>query len=297
MHADQVVITLDLVRHLVDEQFPRWAGDALVAVTTFGTDHRLFRLGDDLLVRLPVYAASAGQAASDARWLPRLAPHLPVAVPVPVGIGDPTADYPFPWSVVPWIDGAPPTAYLVGDDLDTEVFATELAEVVNALRSVDATDGPRASGSQRGGSLQACDAGVRQAIDRAGDRIDRAAVIEVWEDCLAAPEWQGPGVWIHGDLLPGNLLVRDRHLAAVIDFGTIAVGDPSPDLLPSWTVLPSPAREIFRDAIDDDEATWRRGRGWALAPALTGIDYYAESVPAFAERGVHTVQAVLDDRS
>jgi len=287
MHDDQVEITERLVRGLLDRQLPQYAGLPLAPVAEHGTDHALYRLGDELLVRMPVYAAAADQATSDARWLPVLAPHLPVAVPVPVAVGEPDDTYPFPWSVVPWLPGRCPAA--------GEVDAHELGAFVRALHGVDATDGPPKTGTSRGTPIRGWDPFVREAVDLAGDRVDRARVLAAWEDSLAAPDWDGDPVWIHGDLLPGNLLVRDGRLAAVIDFGALGVGDPAPDLQPAWTTLPATARAAYREVVGYDDDTWRRGRGWALGPALTGIPYYWDTVPAFAQRGLRTVAAVLDD--
>jgi aminoglycoside phosphotransferase (APT) family kinase protein len=291
MHADQVEISEQLVRELLARQLPEYAGLPLAPVAEHGTDHLLYRLGDDLLVRMPVYAGSADQAASDSRWLPVLAPHLPVAVPVPVAVGEPDESYPFPWSVVPWLRGRTPTA----DNADPHELAADLGAFVTALHAVDTTGGPLKTGTSRGAPVRAWDPFVREAIDEAGHRIDRARVLAAWDDCLAAPDWEGDPVWIHGDLLPGNLLVDGGRLSAVIDFGALGLGDPAPDLAPAWSTLPASVRSTFRQVVGYDDDTWRRGRGWALGPALTGIPYYWDTVPAFAERGLRTVAAVLED--
>ena len=291
MHPDQVEITEPTVRGLLGRQLPEYAGLPLAPVAEHGTDHVLFRLGDELLVRLPVYAASADQAASDARWLPLLAPHLPVAVPVPVALGEPDATYPFPWSVVPWLPGETPDS----GNADPHLLAADLAAFVRALHAVDPAGGPLKTGTSRGAPIRGWDDAVREAVDQAGDRLDRARVLAAWDDCLAAPDWPGDPVWIHGDLLAGNLLVRDGRLSAVIDFGALGLGDPAPDLQPAWSTLPAHVRAEFRDAVGYDDDTWRRGRGWALGPALTGIPYYWDTVPAFAQRGLRTVAAVLED--
>lgn len=291
MHAEEIVSDGDLVRRLIAAQLPQYDGLAITPVAEFGTDHCLFRLGAELVVRMPRIVGAADQADSDARWLPLLAPHLPVAVPAPLAIGEPGEGFPWHWSVAPWLPGSTPTAY---DDSGAHLTA-ELAAFVRALRDVDATGGPVASGTSRGTPLAGLDGVVRTAIVESGSRIDGPAVTQAWEDALAAGPWARAPVWIHGDLLPGNLLVHDGALSAVIDFGTLAVGDPAPDLLPAWTVLPPGDRDAFRKALGCDDDTWRRGRGWALAPALTGIPYYWTTVPAFAQRGLHTIAAVLDD--
>lgn len=295
MHPGEVAVDAGLVRRLLAAQHPQWADLPVTPVAEHGTDHWLFRLGDDLVARMPRIGWAADQAVSDARWLPGLAAHVPVELPVPRALGEPSADYPFRWSVAPWLPGAPPTS----TNVEPVVLADELAAFVGALHAVDATDGPARTGTERGAPVRSWDESVREAIVLAGNRIDGRAALAAWEHCLEAPDHDGPPVWIHGDLLAGNLLVDGGHLTAVIDFGALGVGDPAPDLQPCWTTLSTEAAPRFRARLDElcgyDEATWRRGRGWALGPALTGIPYYWDSVPAFAERGLRSLARVLAD--
>jgi aminoglycoside phosphotransferase (APT) family kinase protein len=290
MHADEVDVPESLVRSLVDSQFPEWAGLTLKAVAAFGTDHRLFRLGEELLVRMPVYAGSADQARSDAKWLPRLAPHLPVDVPAPVAVGEPGGGFQFPWSVVPWLPGET----LGETTVDRVRLAADLADFVLALRGVDPTGGPEPSGTARGMPLDPEWPVERQIRDHA-DLIDVDRARAVWRAALDAGPWPGPGGWIHGDLLEGNLLVRNRRLSAVIDFGPMKVADPAPDIAPAWTLFEGEARRAYRERLDVDDATWARARAWVLLPALAGIRYYERSVPAFSERSRRHLDAVLGD--
>ncbi len=290
MHADEIEIPEPLVRGLVDRQFPDWAGLPLRPVTAFGTDHRLFRLGEELLVRMPVYAASAGQALSDAAWLPRLRPHLPVALPTPVAVGAPDATYPFAWSVVPWLPGEA----LADVAADRSWLAADLADFVLALRAVDTAGGPRPSGTARGMSLDP-EWPVAERIVEHEDLIDVDRALAAWQAGLDAGPWPGPGVWIHGDLLGGNLLVLGDRLTAVIDWGPLTVGDPAADVTPAWTMLEGSARELFRERLAVDDDTWARARAWVLLPALAGVRYYETSVPAFAERSRRHLEAVLSD--
>jgi aminoglycoside phosphotransferase (APT) family kinase protein len=290
MHADEVEIPESLVRGLVDRQFPEWAGLARRPVAAFGTDHKLFRLGEELLVRMPVYAASASQAASDATWLPRLAPYLPVAVPGPVAVGEPDATYPFPWAVVPWLPGQTLDECAV----DRVRLAEELAGFVIALRAVDPTGGPLKSGESRGAPLSAAWE-VEQRIAELQDIVEGDRARAVWRAALEAGPWGGPPVWIHGDLLGGNLLVRDGGLSAVIDFGVLGVGDPAPDVVPAWTLFEGEARRTYRELLAVDDATWARARAWVMLPALAGIRYYETSVPAFSARARRHLDAVLGD--
>ncbi|MFF9016365.1 aminoglycoside phosphotransferase family protein [Streptomyces sp. NPDC014870] len=251
----------DLVRALVAAQFPQWAELPVRRVASAGTDNDMYRLGDRLAVRLPKAAENAGSIVREQRWLPLLAPHLPLPVPVPVAHGVPGEGFDLPWSVYDWLDGA--NAY---DEpiADLAHAAVELGRFGAALRRVDAADGPR---SFRGGPVREWEQGAMEgAIRGLGARgvldADRAAA--AWASVLRLPPWDGPPRWVHGDLLPGNLLARDGRLSAVIDFGGVGTGDPACDMMAAWTLLTPETRPLFRAAARVDDATWARGRGWAL---------------------------------
>jgi aminoglycoside phosphotransferase (APT) family kinase protein len=291
MHADEVSVPVSLVRTLVDRQHPEWRGLPLRPVAEFGTDHKLFRLGAELLVRMPVFAGSADQAASDSAWLPRLAPHLPVDLPVPVAVGEPDAGYPFPWSVVRWLPGVT----LDRADVDPEHAAEELARFVLALQGVDPRGGPAGTGTSRGVPLDPVWDVERQIEEELSDPRERDRATRVWRAALEAGPWPGEPRWIHGDLLEGNLLVSAGHLSAVIDWGVLSVADPAPDVAPAWTLFEGAARERYRALLGVDDATWARARAWVMLPALSGLTYYATSVPAFAERSRRHLDAVLSD--
>jgi aminoglycoside phosphotransferase (APT) family kinase protein len=290
MHADEVDVPESLVRTLVDRQHPEWRGLPLRPVAEFGTDHKLFRLGDELLVRIPVYGGSADQAESDATWLPRLAPHLPVELPVPVALGEPDAGYPFPWSVVRWLPGVTVDRAAV----DPVHLAEELAGFVLALQAVDPAGRPPKTGRGRGVPLDAA-WDVEADIAALGDLVDAAAARRVWRDALDAGPWPDDPVWIHGDLLEGNLLVRDGHLSAVIDWGALGVADPAPDVVPAFTLFDGESRRRYRELLEVDDATWARAKAWAMLPALAGLTYYAETVPEFAARGRRHLDAVFGE--
>jgi len=288
MHADEVDVPGSLVRSLVDRQFPEWSALSLRPVPAFGTDHRLFRLGEELLVRMPVYGGSADQAVSDATWLPWLAPHLPVEVPAPEAVGEPGQGYPFSWSVVRWLPGRT----LDEVDVDPDQLVEDLAGFVTALRGIDGTGGPARTGTARGAPMMP-DWPIEQAIDELGDLVDGARAKQVWRDALAAGPWEQDPVWIHGDLLEGNLLVRDGRLSAVIDWGALGVADPAPDVAPAWTLFAGASRQRYRELLAVDEATWARARAWVMLPALSGVSYYAHTVPAFAARSRRHLDAIL----
>jgi aminoglycoside phosphotransferase (APT) family kinase protein len=263
---DRSLIDATLARRLIDGQFPQWAHLPITSVERDGWDNRTFRLGSELTVRLPTGDWYAQQVDKEQRWLPVLAPLLPLAIPTPVARGEPDRGFPYPWSVYRWIEGEPASAATVAD---LTAFATALADFLNALRRIDARDGPPPGrhNSFRGGPLGTYEAEVLDAIDALADEVARDAVMRVWTDATAS-SWERDPVWIHGDVAAANLLVRDGRLAAVLDFGSSGVGDPACDVVIAWTLLSDSARARFRAALDVDAATWSRGRGWGLWKAL-----------------------------
>ncbi|MEU6845267.1 aminoglycoside phosphotransferase family protein [Streptomyces sp. NPDC046716] len=270
LHDDEPDIDHALVAGLLADQFPHWAGLPLRYVPSDGTSNMLFRLGDDLVVRMPRTPGSAADVPGEQHWLRRLGPGLPVAVPEPVGEGAPGRGYPWPWSVQRWIDGVLPT---VGTGGQPALLAQDVADFVRALWRVDTTGAPAA---ERGAPLAPRDAATRAALEQLAGVVDTAAALALWKSALDAPRRDGPGVWLHGDLEPGNLLVDpdSGRLAAVIDFGCTGVGDPAVDLIVAWYVLDDDLRDAFRAAVGCDEATWTRGRGWALSIAALELSYY-----------------------
>ena len=298
-----MLIDTELVRRLLAAQFPQWAHLPLSPVPRSGMDNATFRLGEQLSVRLPRYAHWAGQVEREHRWLPRLAPHLPLQVSEPVAKGEPGEGYPHPWSVYRWLEGETATPEGLADPVRA---ALDLAGFVTALQAVDATGGPgpEQSNAFRGVPMGderdslAAEARVRpkiEALKRAG-LADADAVTEVWEAALAAPAWDRPPVWIHGDLATGNMLARNGRLSAVIDFGTLAVADPAVDLIPAWMFLPARARGVFREAVGLDDATWARARGWALAGSLpVPDDPFFQQDPARVTAALKHLEEIIAD--
>ena len=289
MHADEVDTDEALVCQLIAAQFPQWADLPVSKVRSAGTDNAMYRLGDDMAVRLPRIPGAARDVEKEQRWLPYLAPHLPLAVPEPLGRGVPAEGYELPWSVYRWLDGENLFDEPVAELRDT---AVELGRFVAALRRIDATGGPR---SFRGGPVRTRDDDVRAAIRDLGAEgtLDADSATAAWEEVLALPQWQGAPVWTHSDLLPGNLLARQGRLSAVIDFGGLGVGDPACDLMAAWTLLSAGTRDLFRESAAADDATWARGRGWALCFGLTAEHYYHVTNPVLASVGRRAVFAVL----
>ena len=289
MHSGEVDIRARLVERLVAAQFPRYARLAVRPVRSAGTVNAIYRLGDDLCVRLPRVRRYEAALEREWRWLPALAPALPLRVPAPIGLGEPDDGFPFRWAVYDWIDGQPYDDWLVGDEV---AAAAGLARFVAALRQVPLADGAPRAGRR---PLAELDAATRSAIEEAGDVIDRGAAAAAWDLALAAPAWDGAPAWIHTDLLRPNLLVSGGRLGAVIDWGGTGIGDPAADVVPAWSVFGAAGRAAFRAALDVDDGTWRRARGYALHQAALIIPYYAETNPEFAAMARRTVAEVLAD--
>jgi aminoglycoside phosphotransferase (APT) family kinase protein len=275
------VIDESLARRLVDTQFPQWSQLPITPVESDGWDNRTFRLGFELTVRLPSGDWYAQQVDKEQRWLPVLAPQLPLPIPIPVAKGEPDSEFPHPWSVYRWLDGEPASTAPIGD---TTGFATTLANFLNALRQIDAADGPLPGQHNfyRGGPLSTYEEETFQAIGVLRDEIRAEDAKRVWAEA-AATSWERDPVWFHGDVATGNLLIRDGRLAAVIDFGLSGVGDPACDTVIAWTFLSGASRDRFRADLDVDSNTWSRGRGWALWKALiTLVDDLEHDAPEAA---------------
>lgn len=259
---DRNPVDAALVASLIDAQFPRWSGLQIRPAPTQGWDNCTFRLGDDMLVRLPTAKEYALAVEKEHLWLPIFAAALPLQVPVPLASGTPSEAFPHNWSVYRWLSGEPASTAVV-DDLTT--FAIDLAEFLVSLQRIDPTGGPGPGVHNwfRGGPLSTFNRWTCESLETLDGHIRTDVAKEIWERALRA-QWDGPPVWFHGDVAEGNILVQDGALTAVIDFGTCAVGDPACDLAIAWTLFSGKSREAFRDRMDVDQATWERGQGWAL---------------------------------
>ncbi len=290
MHEDEVEVSDQLVRDLLRSQMPALAQLALVVVEPWGTDNAIWRLGTDLVVRLPRIHWAAGQVELEAQWLPRLAPQLPVPIPEPVAIGEPAAGYPFSWAVHRWIPGEGASLDRIDDPVE---FALALAEFVRMLQAVPTTDAPLAGNRAR--PLVDYDEATRWCIDRASHLIDASAAISVWEEALASPPHEGAPVWVQGDL-EGNCLVQDGQLCGIVDWGSACAGDPAVDVQVVWSPLfTDGSRSAFLAALEVDDATVARSRGAAINQACAALPYYLHTYPRIVERSWHKL-AVLGVR-
>jgi aminoglycoside phosphotransferase (APT) family kinase protein len=306
LHEDELPVDIGLVRALVRQQLPEYAALPLRRLESSGSDNALFRLGDELLVRMPRQPGGGRTIAKEARWLPHVAPHLPVATPDIVAVGDAADGYPEKWSVVRWLRGSVPEPVdpAAGPDPWRRTLAEDLAAVVRALSAVAVPPAARTSPElrwYRGEPLARRDDDTRLAIEQCraidGLGLDLDAVDRVWAEAMRLPgvDEAAEDRWYHGDLAPENLLVDDGRLAAVLDFGGLAVGDATIDLVGAWEVLDAPARDVFRRGVDVDEVTWLRGRAWALSLALITFPYYWRTMPARCRSRLAAARAVLAD--
>ena len=291
MHGDELVIDIGQVRRLVAARFPDWAGLALEPIRSSGTEHAIFRLGEDKSVRLPRVGWATGQVEKEHLWLPRLKP-LPLRIPEPLGMGEPGEGYPWRWAVHSWLPGEE----AAGRIADFVEAAKALGRFVAALHQVDASGGPKSGphNYMRGAPLAARKM-TRGAITQL-EEFDRAEVMAAWDEALAVAPWEGPPVWVHGDLHAHNLLAEEGRITGVIDFACLSVGDPAADLTAAWTLLPADARTTFREQLAVDDATWARGRGAALAIAAMALPYYREGNPVLAEDARRTIREILAER-
>jgi aminoglycoside phosphotransferase (APT) family kinase protein len=296
MHVDEVDIDVSFVGRLLAAQLPQWAHLPLEPVCSAGTDNAIYRLGDDMAVRLPRIHGATGQVNKEHQWLPKLAPLLPLAIPVPLAKGTPGEGYPWHWSVYRWLEGENVTIERLTDPGQA---ATELAQFITALQRIDPTGGPPPGphNFSRGEPLAMRDTRTRAAIATLHGTLDTDAATAAWEAALQAPAWPGPAVWIHGDLQPGNLLARQGRLSAVIDFGGLGVGDPACDLIVAWNLLSAGTRDVFRAALPVDDATWARGRGWALSVGLIALPYYQSTNPVLADISRRAIDEALADHN
>jgi aminoglycoside phosphotransferase (APT) family kinase protein len=303
LHDDELPIDEDLVRRMIAAQLPEYASAPVRQLSASGSSNSLFRLGDDLLVRLPRRPGGSATILKEARWLPQLQDSLPTAVPEVVVVGEPGHGYPENWSVVRWVHGEHPTAAGPGTG-PRNLLARDLAGVVRALRRPDVPPEARHDPAlrwYRAEPLTAVDSDIRgyagqcRAIPDLDLDID--AVLHVWDEAMAvAADCPDPGThWLHGDLLAENLLVRNGRLAAVLDFGGLAVGDPTVDLVTAWELLDPEARAHFRTEAGLDDRTWSLGRAWALAIAVMTFPYYWQTMPQRCANRLAIARQVLMD--
>lgn len=296
LHKDEIRVDEAVVTSLLQIQRPDWASLPLSPAGA-GTDNIMYRLGEDLLVRLPRTADKAPSLDKERTWLPRLGPLLTYRTPEPVYAGTPTPEFPLPWSIYRWIDGTAVNANTVGD---WAAFGTELATFVHELHGIDLMGASRAGELSwyRGGSLKGCEEAISTYFadcwTTMDDDLDIDTLAGLWRAAIRLPEPCSSHVWLHGDLRPANLLAARGRLHAVIDFGGLSIGFPAAEHAPVWD-LPAPARQAYWNAMNLDDVSWAKARAWAIAVGIAGISYYRNTWPAFAGECRTRLEAILTD--
>ena len=294
MHADEIDISPALAKSLVARQFPHLAGLPITKLPSAGTENAIFRLGDDLAIRMPRVAGAAKQAEREAAWLPRLAPHLSLAIPEPVELGRPTEGFPHHWSICRWLEGENAFVRPV-DDLGDSAY--RLARFVRSLHAAPVAGDPSlvVAKSGRGVDLIHRDAATRSAIKACEGLADTDALSAMWDDALASAEWSDAPRWLHGDIHIGNLLTENGRVTGIIDWGCLGMGDPACDLTVAWSMLDRESRVIFRAELDVDDATWIRGRAWAISVAVIALPYYLRTNPLLVAISRHSIDEANRD--
>ena len=286
-------INTDLVKKLISEQFPEYAHLPIKSVRKQGHDNRTYRLGNDMLVRMPSAEYYALKVPKEQELLPLLKPYLSVDIPVPIKMGNPSHDYPFNFSIYKWLDGTSAN-FLKLNDKALESIAIELAKFLKELHGITGIDGPSPGKNNGWGGdhVSVYDEGARKQISELSEIIDEYKAMELWEQACKTKRNKTP-VWIHGDFAFGNFLIKDGKLSGVIDFGGMAIGDPAGDLVIAWTFLKGKSREIFKQAMDLDSDTWIRSRGWALWKATFDLCQIKNKNSAEALIQKRVIQEVL----
>jgi aminoglycoside phosphotransferase (APT) family kinase protein len=289
LHADQVDIDVPTAGRLLTQQFPEFSDLPLRHVPSGGTDNAVFRIGEGLAMRMPLRPRSVDGLLKEVRWLPTVAPHLTLEVPQIVATGAPTEEYPFAWAVVRWLHG---------EDALTSRFASmrDAAEAIGRfvaeLQRIEPVPAPGSEGFVRGRSLIGRDEAFRAALPKCAGLVDVRRVEQVWDDALSQPDWDGPPVWLHSDLIPGNILLRDGRVVGVLDFGAMCTGDPAYDATAAWSLFDRDHRPLFREIIGVDEPAWCRARGLVVSGGVLALSYYRDTNPsmvAVAHRGISEV--------
>lgn len=286
-------INVALVSKLIAAQFPEWTDLPITPVAESGSDNRTFHLGSEMSVRLPSGEEYARQVEKEQKWLPKIAPHLPLPIPQPIAIGIPSEDFPWHWSIYKWLEGVSANQLKLSDE-DLETIANQLAQFLTEFHKFDA-DGAPAPGLHnwwRAAHTSVYDADTKLLIETLSDFIDVDKARSLWERAVST-KWESDAVWVHGDVASGNLLVKDNRLSAVIDFGCMGIGDPACDLTIAWTFFRGESRRIFKANMHLDEETWARARGWAMWKALYEISQLKDKSGAPLEKQLQIIDAVI----
>jgi aminoglycoside phosphotransferase (APT) family kinase protein len=289
LHEGQIIIDAAVVKKLVKTQFAEYKDLPISEFNSSGTVNSIFRLGDDYCIRLPILKQYADSLLREYNILPYLSKKLTVKIPRPVKLGSPDASYPFSWAIYTWLDGSP---YDNDKITDYKHIVPELAGFITALHSVDLLDDAPKAGRA---PLLALNTVTQEALNNSKAEIDYKKAVKIWETLLNTPAWDKKPVWIHADLLKSNILTKNNHIAAIIDFGSAGIGDPAFDFIAAWTLFDRKNRQLFRKLLNIDDIVWRRACAYALHQAAIGIPYYRKSNPEFVRQSIWTIEEIIMD--
>lgn len=292
MHPNELTISDETVRALIDEQFPEWRRLRIRRIASHGTVNAICRIGDTFVARFPLELREAGSTRqwleSEAEAARELLGRTRFRTPEPIALGEPGAGYPLPWSVQTWLTGTPATDDDPGESVS---FAHDLAEFIQGVRTID-TRGRSFRGSGRGGDLRSHDKWMQTCFERSEHLLDVPRIRRLWADMRTLPR-SADDVITHGDLIPGNVLVSDGRLDGVIDVGGLGPADPALDLVSAWHLLDAGPRQILRDDLECGDVEWERGKAWALEQSMGVVWYYVHSNPAMSLMGRRTLERIM----
>ena len=291
MHEGEIDISVSLVEKLIRKQAPQWADLPVAPVPSMGTDNALFRLGDTMQIRLPRIGWAVDNIDKEFTWLPQIAPFISVPITTALFKGNPIEDYPYHWAIYDWLEGENPKPGCADCGRD---FVANITDFLKETRKIKLPDSPKAA---RGMPLINRDEVTRKALKELAGVIDTGLAARIWDNALEVPYWDKPPVWVHGDMLPGNILIKDGKLSGVIDFSCMGLGDPACDVIVAWNLLDAKRRMLFRDLLQIDENTWIRGQAWALTQSLLILPYYKDTNPGLVEIANYTLGEIFSDFS
>lgn len=289
LHNTEAKLSLEVVKQLLNEQFPEWSHQTIHPLSHQGTDNVMLKLGENKILRFPRTQRSEESLKKEFLWLPKLDSSLPIQIPHILGVGRPNEQYPYQWAIVNFLEGRSPSD---SNPLNLTLAAKDLGNFIKELQKVDTINAPLCS---RKPPSMSCDKETRESMLALSDVFDIKVIDKLWDLALEVSSWKMDPVWLHGDIHAGNLLVQGRKLTGVIDFGMSGVGDPACDLIVAWMLFDQDAREIFHSAVNPDEAMWDRARGCALHFGIMAYSYYKNRDPFLAGVAKRTLNEILMD--
>ncbi|GHV45553.1 acetyltransferase [Spirochaetia bacterium] len=289
LHGDQFDINVEIVKNLIKKQFPEFKELPIFEFDSIGTVNSIFRLGNEHYIRFPKTKQYEDSILKEYRILPYISKHITLEIPQPIKLGNPCSLYPVHWAIYNWINGEPYDNNKIADIQD---IVSELANFINELHTISLLkDAPKAGRKP----LLELDKMTIDALNASKEEIKYTKIIKIWNNLVNTSVWNNKPVWIHADLLKPNILIKDNHIAAIIDFGSAGIGDPAFDLIPAWAIFDKESRNKLQKTLDINEDTWNRACAYALHQAALIIPYYRKSNPGFVKQAIDTINEIIID--